>query len=146
MRIDNRLLGVIVVAALAAAFAIGVGIGAHGKYSKDQLDKAVAAASTPPSNGHAATLTLPVQNTVTQVAQKPYTSFGDGVWQVGVDIKPGIYKTDGNSMCVYERLSGYDSTKDFIDGNSTNGPAIVEIMASDKVFESTHCGTWVLQQ
>lgn len=80
---------------------------------------------------------------------KPYSSFGDGVWQVGVDIKPGLYKTPGtNDMCYYERLSGFntDDSQDIISSNAVNGPVTVEILPTDKAFSSARCGTWTLSQ
>lgn len=77
-----------------------------------------------------------------QVAGGPLTSFGDGTWEVGVDIEPGKYKTPGprGSGCYYERQGGDDgSFSDIIDNNFAEGPATVTIKASDKFFETSGC-------
>ena len=71
------------------------------------------------------------------------TTFHDGMYIVGVDIKPGTYKSSGNQGCYYARLSNFTGSLDSIIANdNTDNPAIVTISASDKGFQSTHCGTW----
>ena len=71
------------------------------------------------------------------------TSFEDGMYIVGADIKPGTYKSKGQSGCYYARLSGFGGTiDDIIANNNTDTPAIVTVSASDKGFQSKNCGTW----
>lgn len=71
------------------------------------------------------------------------TTFPDGMYLVGVDIKPGSYKSSGNQGCYYARLSNFTgSLYSIIANNNTDNPAIVTISASDKGFQSTRCGTW----
>jgi hypothetical protein len=71
------------------------------------------------------------------------TSFGDGMYIVGTDIKPGTYKSSGQSGCYYARLSGFGGTiDDIIANDNTDTPAIVTISAGDKGFQSNNCGTW----
>jgi hypothetical protein len=71
------------------------------------------------------------------------TSFEDGMYIVGTDIKPGTYKSRGQSGCYYARLSGFGGTIDnIIANNNTNTPAIVTVSAGDKGFQSNNCGTW----
>ena len=71
------------------------------------------------------------------------TTFPDGMYIIGVDIKPGTYKSSGNQGCYYARLSNFTGSLDSIIANdNTDNPAIVTISASDKGFQSTHCGTW----
>jgi hypothetical protein len=75
---------------------------------------------------------------------KSKTTFGDGNYIVGTDIKPGTYRAPGTpSGCYYARLSGFGATlNEIIANNLVNGPAIVTIAAKDKGFQATNCGTW----
>jgi hypothetical protein len=71
------------------------------------------------------------------------TTFDDGMYIIGTDIKPGTYKSSGSQGCYYARLSGFTGTLDSIlANNNTDNVAIVTIYASDKGFESNNCGTW----
>ncbi len=72
------------------------------------------------------------------------TSFDDGMYIVGTDIKPGTYRIRTASPgCYFARLSGFGGTTDEIIANAnTDAPAIVTISASDKGFEASSCGTW----
>lgn len=73
-------------------------------------------------------------------------SFTDGTYQVGTDIQPGTYRTEGGEYCYWERLSGFGGTFDEIIANSNpSGPSIVTILPSDIGFSSTRCDSWVLQ-
>ncbi len=71
-------------------------------------------------------------------------TFGDGTYQVGVNIGPGTYRTRSNvDGCYWERLSGFSgSVDDIIANDFTNVSAIVTISASDKGFHTEGCGTW----
>jgi hypothetical protein len=71
------------------------------------------------------------------------TTFDDGILIVRTDIEPGTYRNKGQTGCYYARL------KDFTGGlgsilanNNTDDQAIVTILATDKGFKSTSCGTW----
>ncbi len=72
------------------------------------------------------------------------TSFDDGMFIVGTDIKPGTYRTrTASSGCYFARLSGFGGTTgEIISNANTDAPAIVTISASDKGFEASSCGTW----
>jgi hypothetical protein len=70
------------------------------------------------------------------------TTFGDGVWIVGVDISPGTYERTGGGDCYWERLSGFSGTFGDIIANSFAGATIVTIARTDRGFKSEHCGTW----
>lgn len=77
----------------------------------------------------------------------PRTTFGEGTWEVGVDIAPGKYKTTGTSGygCYYARLkTGDGSMGDIIDNNISQGPATVTIKSTDGYFETNGCDSWVL--
>ncbi|SEG45234.1 hypothetical protein SAMN04489712_105292 [Thermomonospora echinospora] len=71
-------------------------------------------------------------------------SFEDGTWEVGEDIKPGTYRTDGGvTDCYWERSTGGGDT---IDNNFvTNAPkgVTVTIAPSDGGFTSRDCGLWL---
>lgn len=70
----------------------------------------------------------------------PLTSFGDGLWEVGVDVAAGKYKTSGGSDCYWSRLKSSDTT-DYIDNSLGAGPQTVQIKAGE-YFQSQRCGTW----
>jgi hypothetical protein len=72
----------------------------------------------------------------------PEPVFANGTHVVGEDIEPGIYRSDGTSMCYWARLSGFSGDLDDIITNGNNPLAIVEVKADDAGFESTGCGDW----
>jgi hypothetical protein len=85
-----------------------------------------------------------VKPTPTAKPKPAFASFGDGMFQVGKDIKAGTYRTrTGSVNCYYSRLSGFTGALDEILANdNTSAPAVVTIASSDKGFQSTGCGTW----
>jgi hypothetical protein len=91
----------------------------------------------------------PVQAAPAELADKPSVEgIGDGIWEVGVDLQPGKYKTAGpedNALgqCYFSRLeTGDGSIGDIIANNLTEGPATVTIKSSDGMFESKGCQPW----
>jgi hypothetical protein len=74
------------------------------------------------------------------------TSAGDGIFTVGTDIDPGLYRAAAPTAdCAWWRLSGLeDSIDDVIANDATSHPAIVAVDAGDEAFESDGCGTWQL--
>ena len=84
-------------------------------------------------------------------AATPRTSFGNGVFQVGVDIEPGTYVSRGPEdpsvpFCSYARLKsaggGMTDLDNIIDIQNVGGQAIVTIEPSDGGFFSQLCQTW----
>jgi hypothetical protein len=76
----------------------------------------------------------------------PLTTFGAGVWEVGVDIAAGKYKTTGTDGygCYYARLKQNDgSLSDILNNGFVQGPATVTIKQSDGYFETSGCEDWV---
>lgn len=72
-------------------------------------------------------------------------TFGDGVYEVGVDIAAGTYRKDGGTNgCYYAILTSSD-TSDIASNNLTDGPAVMSV-AKGEYVETTRCGDWVLQQ
>jgi hypothetical protein len=68
---------------------------------------------------------------------------GDGDYLTGPDFRPGVYRSQGNTNCYWERArradggSGSIITNDYADGQIT-----VSIPATDKMFSVSHCKTW----
>jgi hypothetical protein len=79
------------------------------------------------------------------------TGFGDGRYEVGVDIVPGKYKTPGGTgpdKCYWARLKDLNGlvTSAIATGYDERGPDIVTIDPKDKGFETHACGYWRLQK
>ena len=70
------------------------------------------------------------------------TSFGDGMWRVRKDIRPGTYRTLGGRGCYWAILE--DWRGGIVENNITRRkvPQVVTILRSDVGFETTSCGTW----
>jgi hypothetical protein len=71
---------------------------------------------------------------------------GDGgMFRVGADIKPGTYRSTGNSdgTCYWERAkdAGH-SLGSIIANNNVTGTAVVTISSSDGYFKTTGCQDW----
>lgn len=69
---------------------------------------------------------------------------GDGVFEVGADMKPGTYKSAGSGGCYYAVL-GDANGNNIKSNNITDGPATASVSAGE-YFESTRCADWVLQR
>jgi hypothetical protein len=71
------------------------------------------------------------------------TEFGDGTWEVGVDIAPGVYVADsppGGSWTRLQDLAG-DGEELASDYLQNGGRMLVEIRPTDLAFKSEGCGT-----
>lgn len=69
--------------------------------------------------------------------------FGDGIWIVGKGIASGTYRSDNNSNCSWQKLSAFDTGHGVIANDySVDGPIVITIHNSDKVFTSFHCNQW----
>lgn len=70
--------------------------------------------------------------------------FGDGTWEVGVDIEPGRYRIEPGSGCYWARLRDRGAGVDSViqNANPRGQQEVVDIAASDGYFESGRCGTW----
>jgi hypothetical protein len=78
-------------------------------------------------------------------AERQNTLPGDGVFNIGVDIQPGRFRTDGPSGgnragCYYAILNSPD-TFDIATNNIVNGPATVDLPRG-KFFNTTSCMAW----
>ena len=67
----------------------------------------------------------------------------DGLWLVGDDIEPGVYRIVPTGRCYWARLSGLTGGfEDILANDNLEAPSYVEILPTDKAFESNRCGTW----
>lgn len=97
--------------------------------SDDEADQNASAA--PPSESPSAT----------EAAPEPAIS-GDGTWEVGSDVQPGVYVGDGGNECQYQRLGDLDGDfPDVIVRGLLDRP-VVEIMDGDGGFRTEGCGSW----
>jgi hypothetical protein len=83
---------------------------------------------------------------------------GNGVFVVGPDIAPGLYRTGGTAavwgvwinniptqdeMCSWFTYSTPDASKDHVvQANSSMGPMYANINTTIKAFESQNCRPW----
>ena len=79
-------------------------------------------------------------------------NFGDGAFIVGIDVKPGIYRSSVSAGCYWERLSGF--SREFYSGRLfaqdeelivRSNNTVVEINATDRGFISYNCKEWIKQ-
>lgn len=74
------------------------------------------------------------------------TSIVAGVWLVGTQVTPGVYRSNAAANCYWERLSSFSGNLDGIidnDFNSGAGQVLVEIQSGDVGFRTDiECGTW----
>lgn len=84
-------------------------------------------------------------------AEKKSARFGDGTYEVGVDIEPGRYKVTvpaDSVMCFYQRLKDDTGDTGSIIAQDVKQPgakASVTVKKSDGFFETSGCGEWVRQ-
>ena len=106
--------------------------------------------STPATQSAPKVVTAPRQTTAPSAPAPTATGNtipGEGVFVVGTDIKPGIYKnagpSDSSGWCAWERLSATDGSPDSVIAvDLVQGPTTVTVQASDNAFKTFGCGTW----
>lgn len=67
---------------------------------------------------------------------------GDGIFIVGQDIDPGLYKADPSpsGSCYYARLSGMGGgIDDIIANGNVSGPLSISVSSSDAALELSGC-------
>lgn len=80
-----------------------------------------------------------------EAAEKKAAFAGNGDFQVGEDVKPGTYRSTGNTdgMCYWERAKDSSGEADSLLANdNVNGTSYVTVKATDKVFSSNDCKDW----
>jgi hypothetical protein len=78
------------------------------------------------------------------ITPSPTAPFGDGIYIVGVDIAPGLWRnSDSSDGCYWARLSGFGGTLDEIIANEfSEAIQTVRIVSTDRGFETEGCGVW----
>ena len=75
------------------------------------------------------------------------TEIGPGTYVVGAEIKPGYYKTKGpdeDGICYWARLKDLSGGLNSIINNGiAEGPTTIQILRTDKAFETRGCQPWV---
>ena len=74
-----------------------------------------------------------------KVAQIERSSFGDGIWQVGEDIRPGTYRAPAGGGCYWAVLGSADTSDITNNGGFTANQTVT---LSTGWFESQDCGEW----
>ena len=75
--------------------------------------------------------------------------FGTGQWRVGVDIRPGVYKSepvkDSFPYCVWSTYSNFtrDNANNVGSVSEEGAPIYAEIFESDVLFSSDGCKPWI---
>jgi hypothetical protein len=88
------------------------------------------------SDSTAPTSTATTAPSATNAPSKPALTFGEGVYKVGVDIEPGLYKaavTSGNGY--WARLRSPDTTDIIANDLKTDGTMYLRVLSSDKYIE-----------
>jgi hypothetical protein len=75
------------------------------------------------------------------VPGRELTAFGDGTWQVGVDVVPGTYTSTGGPDCRYA-LRAAVTGGDVAASTVGPGPATVVLAADTGYVETSGCATW----
>lgn len=70
------------------------------------------------------------------------TSFGQGDFIVGVDMRPGTYRSSKGGSCYWERLSNFTGNFSAIIANHYGSRGLVTIRSTDRGFSSSNCGSW----
>jgi hypothetical protein len=100
-----------------------------------------------PSGEPAAATSAPVPS-----ARGPVTAFDDGLWVVDLDVRAGTYATvvpAGSAGCTWERKDSTDGSAFSVleSGVGKEGDRlVVDIKPTDKVFQSSGCGRWLLDE
>lgn len=105
---------------------------------------ATAAPSLAPAPSAPAAATTPTSTPTAAPSPAVAAGFGDGTWLVGTDIEPGLYRANDASFCYWARLSGLGGDLGDIIANEIGSgfSLVVEIMPSDRAFETSGCGEW----
>ncbi|AGZ40642.1 hypothetical protein [Actinoplanes friuliensis] len=72
------------------------------------------------------------------------TIAGSGTYLVGRDFNAGIYRSTGNTSCYWQRAKNAGGSLSSIIANDIgDGQRLVTVRATDKVFKTSRCRTWV---
>jgi hypothetical protein len=126
------------VGGLAAGLTLGT-VGAVGAAFALSATTVVTTAAVPASAVLAASLSPNVS-----VPGRVLTAFGEGTWQVGVDIVPGTYMTTGpvDSAACHHALRTTRTGGKVTVGGVASGRATVVLNEANGWFASSGCATW----
>ncbi len=140
---------------LVALIALGMGAASRGGSTTTAAGGAATTTvtatttETAPAGGSESTVTETETATeTTTVTPKPTGAPssvpGDGIYEVGRDIKAGTYSSakPDSGNCYWARLSGTDGLTDILANNNSSGQSLVTIKATDKFFETNGCSEW----
>lgn len=79
--------------------------------------------------------------------QKAANTVREGTWTVGVDIEPGIYRTDAevSSSCYWGIYRTGSNGSDIIDNDIVSGGRPTVTLSAGQDFKTTRCGAWTKQ-
>jgi hypothetical protein len=75
------------------------------------------------------------------VPGRELTAFGDGAWQVGVDVVPGTYTSTGGPDCRYALRTAVTGG-DIASITVAQGPATVVLAVDTGYVQTSGCATW----
>jgi len=139
-----------IIGGAVAVLALGGIIGAMTGGGDDKPLAPIGSGVAPQGGGDAGQPAAPLPPTSGAPAAPagPATTFRDGVYEVGVDIEAGRYRTDGPDpssyfpSCYYARLANDSGNFDAIKANNNiQGPGSVTLSAGEFVEASGGC-TW----
>lgn len=122
------------------AFGLGLAIGLASSSTPEAGPVQTLPTLAPSTQGHV----TPGQK---KVAPKPkVTTFmpQDGTYLVGENIAPGTYRNGNEPSCVWSRLKGTSGDFDDIITTGIGPNQVVTISKTDRAFQVSGCGGWVL--
>jgi len=140
---------ILAVATFIVGLIIGGAAGSAGKGGSEPV-----AAVPAPATTEAAPAEKKQEKPKAEKPAKPVEApetFGDGTYEVGVDIQPGRYKVTvpaDSYMCLFQRLKDDTGDRGTIIAQDVKRPgakASVTIKKSDGFFETSGCGEWTKQ-
>lgn len=135
----GAVVGIVVIGAVSANGGSGGSGGSGGGGGSDSSDKGSSTSAEHKTGGKK-------DSGRSAAATKKKAAFdGDGDFQVGSDVKPGTYRTSGNTddMCYWERAKDASGEMDSLLANdNVSGTSYVTVKPTDKLFKSSGCKDW----
>jgi hypothetical protein len=91
-----------------------------------------------------ATTAAPSPTTKPTAPPTPAGFSGDGTYQVGQSMPPGVYVSTANAACDWQRSTDTSgSPESLIESDTTNGQALVQL-SQGETFTTHNCNRWTL--
>jgi hypothetical protein len=101
--------------------------------------------TAPPAPAVTVTKPAPPAKTVTAAPPAAESTIDEGTWEVGVDVKPGRYKTtvavDEGAMC-YWKITTTGKPGNIVDNEIVSGGRPTVTIKKGQDFTTQDCGTW----